>query len=111
MEKLRIKVELLEIKVQQQDRHLHEHATRYRISREIEDTTSPNLVSEENQIKRNSDPKTCWEAHVADRSLDSGMFWIDPDGSGRGDEPIYVYCNMTTGKLFNFVLKSVYKTR
>jgi hypothetical protein len=42
-------------------------------------------------------PKTCLEALTADPSLESGMFWIDPDGQGSGDGPIYVYCNMTTG--------------
>ncbi|KAK4011383.1 hypothetical protein OUZ56_020497 [Daphnia magna] len=25
------------------------------------------------------------------------MYWIDPDGQGVGDDPIYVFCNMTTG--------------
>ncbi|XP_046648844.1 uncharacterized protein LOC124339558 isoform X2 [Daphnia pulicaria] len=25
------------------------------------------------------------------------MYWIDPDGHGTGDAPIYVSCNMTTG--------------
>ena len=43
--------------------------------------------------------KTCLEARTADPSLDSGMFWIDPDGQGMGDDPIYVYCNMTLGTI------------
>lgn len=25
------------------------------------------------------------------------MYWIDPDGQGIGDNPISVYCDMTTG--------------
>ncbi len=47
---------------------------------------------------RNSIPRTCREARLADPTLTSGMHWIDPDGQGVGDDPIYVYCNMTTGK-------------
>ena len=43
------------------------------------------------------DPKTCLEALTTDPSLESGIFRIDPDGPGRGDDPIYVYCNMSTG--------------
>jgi len=27
----------------------------------------------------------------------SGMYWIDPDGVGVGDEPIYVHCDLETG--------------
>ena len=42
-------------------------------------------------------PRTCQEIRAADPSLPSGMQWIDPDGQGVGDDPIYVYCNMTTG--------------
>ena len=42
--------------------------------------------------------RTCRESRSADPSLSSGMYWIDPDGVGVGDDPIYVYCNMTTGK-------------
>ncbi|XP_046635066.1 uncharacterized protein LOC124314087 [Daphnia pulicaria] len=47
--------------------------------------------------KQYQTPKTCLEALTADPSLESGMYFIDPDGHGMGDEPIYVYCNMTTG--------------
>ncbi len=41
--------------------------------------------------------RTCKETRAADPSLGSGMYWIDPDGQGVGDDPIYVYCNMATG--------------
>ena len=43
--------------------------------------------------------RTCREVRAADPSLTSGMYWIDPDGQGIGDDPIYVYCDMTIGKL------------
>jgi hypothetical protein len=26
-----------------------------------------------------------------------GNYWIDPDGQGVGDDPIFVYCDMATG--------------
>ena len=42
-------------------------------------------------------PRTCRELRAIDPSLPSGMHWIDPDGSGVGDDPIYVYCNMISG--------------
>ena len=41
--------------------------------------------------------RTCREARAADPQLGSGMYWIDPDGQGVGDDPIHVYCDMTTG--------------
>ncbi|KAK4011384.1 hypothetical protein OUZ56_020498 [Daphnia magna] len=46
---------------------------------------------------KNSIFRTCRETRVADPSLSSGMYWIDPDGQGIGDDPIYVFCNMATG--------------
>ncbi|EFX82286.1 hypothetical protein DAPPUDRAFT_241573 [Daphnia pulex] len=46
--------------------------------------------------ERSSIPRTCREARLMDPSLDSGMHWIDPDGQGVGDDPIYVHCDMTT---------------
>ena len=44
--------------------------------------------------------RTCGELHTADPSLASGMYWIDPDGQGIGDEPIYAYCDRTKGIAF-----------
>jgi hypothetical protein len=44
-------------------------------------------------------PRTCREARAANPSLSSGMYWIDPDGQGVGDDPIYVYCDMAKGNL------------
>ena len=36
---------------------------------------------------------------VADASLMSGRYWIDPDGNGAGDDPIQVACEKTRGKI------------
>jgi len=44
-------------------------------------------------------PRTCRELRASNPSIASGMQWIDPDGQGIGDDPIYVYCDMSTGKL------------
>ena len=41
--------------------------------------------------------RAAW-VRASDPSLNSGMHWIDPDGQGVGDDPIYVYCDMATGK-------------
>ena len=41
--------------------------------------------------------RTCREIKAADPLANSGMYWIDPDGQGVGDDPIYVHCNMTSG--------------
>ena len=46
-------------------------------------------------------PKSCEEIRLNDESKDSGMYWIDPDGHGTGDPAIYIYCNMSTGRLIN----------
>jgi hypothetical protein len=47
-------------------------------------------------------PRTCQELRAANPSLPSGMQFIDPDGQGNGDYPIYVYCDMATGKFSSF---------
>ncbi len=45
-------------------------------------------------------PRTCRELRATNPSLASGMQFIDPDGQGIGDDPIFVYCDMSTGKYF-----------
>ncbi len=47
--------------------------------------------------KMSAIPRTCRELKAMDPSFASGMQWIDPDGQGIGDDPIYVYCDMSTG--------------
>ncbi|XP_057373212.1 uncharacterized protein LOC130694063 [Daphnia carinata] len=48
-----------------------------------------------NQHRRpNATLRTCYEILVANPSYLSGMYWIDPDGQGIGDPPIYVHCDM-----------------
>jgi hypothetical protein len=53
---------------------------------------------------RSGIPRTCRELRAANPSLASGMQFIDPDGQGIGDDPIYVYCDMSTGKFRHFHL-------
>jgi len=45
--------------------------------------------------------RTCRELRAADPTLTSGMYWIDPDGQGVGEDPINVYCDMATGRKGN----------
>ena len=50
------------------------------------------------EFRKNAILRTCREVHASNPLLDSGMYWIDPDGQGVGDDPINVFCNMTTGR-------------
>ena len=43
-------------------------------------------------------PRSCHEARLADPSLPTAVYWIDPDGQGVGEDPIQVNCDMSTGK-------------
>ncbi len=47
--------------------------------------------------------RTCREARLSNPTLTSGMYWIDPDGQGVGDDPISVYCDMNSGKIFLYL--------
>ena len=49
------------------------------------------------QGKMSGIPRACRELKAMNPSFASGMQWIDPDGQGIGDDPIYVYCDMSTG--------------
>jgi hypothetical protein len=85
----------LEVKIQDQER-------RTSLLEAAELPVSTDSVNNENSIPstgKSKTPRTCRELHATDPSLPSGMQWIDPDGQGLGDDPIYVYCDMTSGKV------------
>ena len=57
----------------------------------------PHYDSMVDNSKQYSTLRSCQEARSADPSLQSGNYYIDPDGTTIGDSPISVYCDMTTG--------------
>jgi hypothetical protein len=98
----------LEVKIQDQERRL----TSFLEAAEHSVSTDSKLfpINKEISIQstgRSGIPRTCKELRAADPSLSSGMHWIDPDGQGVGDDPIYVYCDMTSGKLIKFSNKDL----
>jgi hypothetical protein len=90
----------LEVKIQDQERRLA-----YLLeAAELPFSTDSKLFSVKKETSmrltgKSGIPRTCRELRAADPSLSSGMHWIDPDGQGVGDNPIYVYCDMTSGKM------------
>ena len=83
------------------------------------------IVSQQNEITSNklalndlkskmgksvSFPRTCRELRASDPTVTSGMHWIDPDGQGIGDDPIYVYCDMTKGIYYIIDMETYYKS-
>ncbi|XP_046638032.1 uncharacterized protein LOC124316249 [Daphnia pulicaria] len=88
----------LEVKIQDQERILISLLE----ADELPVSTDSKLFPVEKEISIRStgmsgSPRTCRELQAIDPSLPSGMHWIDPDGQGVGDNPIYVYCDMTSG--------------
>ncbi|XP_046645807.1 uncharacterized protein LOC124336159 [Daphnia pulicaria] len=88
----------LEVKIQDQERIL----TSFLEAAELPVSTDSKLFPIKKEISIHSTgksgiPRTCRGLRAADPSLSSGMHWIDPDGQGVGDDPIYVYCDMTSG--------------
>nr|CAH0110956.1 unnamed protein product [Daphnia galeata] len=73
---------------------LAEKVSQLDIVLEKQGQTSHQLQNGKNSIIMS---RTCREVRDGDPSLTSGMYWIDPDGQGIGDGPIYVYCDMATG--------------
>ncbi len=109
--------EVLELKVQQQELELirlkamvQQQESLVPIALKNEKPTSPELIPISNNFLAFNEqsaaagksmfPRTCREVRAVDPSLGSGMHWIDPDGQGVGDDPIYVYCDMTTGNKY-----------
>ena len=87
------KLETLELKVAQQDALLIA----------LRGERPPTFLSDGTGMQgsgRHVIRRTCSEIRSADLTSTSGWYWIDPDGQDViGGDPIYVYCNMDTGKL------------
>ena len=49
-------------------------------------------------------PRSCFEIKATNPSAQSANYSIDPDGQIGADEPIQVYCDMTTG-ITSFIVK------
>ncbi len=92
---LKIEVSELEETVQQQGLLLDELNNRPQTNRKFGSKTTEIDFQPTTNV---AILRTCHETRASDPSLTSGMYWIDPDGQGVGDEPIYVYCDMVTGK-------------
>lgn len=97
------KVAQLETKVQHQETLI----TELQRQRLADPKPTRDLVETKTKISgKTSILRTCREIRAADPSLSSGMYWIDPDGQGVGDDPINVYCDMNTGS--NYYFHTVY---
>ncbi len=97
----------LEAKVEEQEKNLNFllQATELPVSGGDSKLFLNNRQIQSNLGKISGIPRTCRELRASNPSFASGMQWIDPDGQGIGDDPIYVYCDMSTGwKLIQFLL-------
>lgn len=92
------KIEKLEAKVLEQKVQLKTCSQQ----KEPKDHVS-SMSSEDTVVPlQNVIPRSCHEARLADPSLTSGMYWIDPDGQGVGDSPVSVHCDMVSGIILCF---------
>ncbi len=102
MEARLTKLETLELELKELKSQLISEQTNKAILKinAVEEDKTPGVQS----MVKNAIFRTCRETRAADPSLTSGMHWIDPDGQGIGDDPIYVYCDMISGlKIIIFI--------
>ena len=92
------RLERLESKFQQLETILIGLQNEHQVSSIQSFTSIQNHLANEAITKNNAIYRTCRELRQSDSSLTSGMYLIDPDGQAIGDDPINVYCDMTTGK-------------
>jgi hypothetical protein len=95
---LETKVARLEAKVEQQESQIAALIVNEREKQQSSTTNKFTTSVELNQnYKRNVIFRTCHELHSSNPLLESGMYWIDPDGQGVGDDAIHVFCDMKLG--------------
>jgi len=57
-------------------------------------------IEKDDVASRDFFPRSCFEIKATNPTAQSRVYSIDPDGHIGADEPILVYCDMTTGNLF-----------
>ena len=97
----------LEIKVQEQENILISLMVQTNQSETIDKSISSHHHSAIQSRGKSGTARTCRELLMTNPSLPSGMQWIDPDGQGVGDDPIYAYCDMTSGTRYTRKFKLV----
>jgi hypothetical protein len=91
----------LKAKIEQQDSILTDLLQNQRQTNEETKLFSKNVLLENlTSGKSAAMQRTCRETRLSNPALTSGMYWIDPDGQGVGDDPISVYCDMASGMIF-----------
>jgi hypothetical protein len=89
---LTMKVTRLEAKVQEQEKIINFLLQSNEL--QVSPTGSKSIATNNRQNVIQSSgksgiPRTCRELRAVNPSLSSGVQWIDPDGQGIGDDPIY----------------------
>jgi len=62
----------------------------------IEEKKNQLIQAGDDVTSRDFLPRSCFELKATNPSAQSGVYSIDPDGQIGADQPIQVYCDMTT---------------
>jgi len=65
------------------------------------------LAKNDHVTSRDFLPRSCFELKATNPSAQSGVYSIDPDGQIGADQPIQVYCDMTTRIIVSIAFKSL----
>ena len=60
-------------------------------------------TSKQQHERMNNIPRSCSEILFSDPSAKSGNYYVDPDGTDVGDDPISVYCDMINSGLCVYI--------
>ena len=89
--RLEEEIERLQVTVNRLERTLNENRQNPADSSQVH-------WNEADKMSKSLIARTCLEIHLSQPDAKSDMYWIDPDGPGVGETPIYVFCDMTVGK-------------
>ena len=93
LQELELKVQRLETQLMEQEKELHQTPLNSRIRSVYSKVREGSDVLWKHAAQGKTFFRTCREIYRSDQSLNSGMYWIDPDGYGN-ENPIHVHCDM-----------------